>query len=170
MRQDVYAGGGAGAATSAGSPSERPLGPGVHGVPKAGWALGSYAWPGGPQARVLGRAGGGLGEGRPSPRGSASGSGGSAGDGSGSPMMIRQHGSQYIQARTAGLCPHRMHGLVIIRRPAWRLGPVGAGRRSDTPRRTEPASRRRPSTSDTATPGRRSPPPRGPRLTGRATW
>ena len=124
---------------------------------------------GGPQARVLGRAGGGLGD-RPSPRGSASGSGGSAGDGSGSPMMIRQHGSQYIQARTAGLCPHRMHGLVIIRRPAWRLGPVGAGRRSDTPRRTEPASRRRPSTSDTATPGRRSPPPRGPRLTGRATW
>ena len=72
--------------------------------------------------------------------------------------------------RAGGLCPHRMHGLVIIRRPAWRLGPVGAGRRNDTPRRTEPASRRRPSTSDTATPGRRSPPPRGPRLTGRATW
>jgi len=74
------------------------------------------------------------------------------------------------RAVRSGLCPHRMHGLVIIRRPAWRLGPVGAGRRSDTPRRTEPASRRRPSTSDTATPGRRSPPPRGPRLTGRATW
>ena len=54
-----------------------------------------------PLERVLGRAG----EGRPSPRGSASGSDGSAGDGSGSPMMIRQHVSHYIQARTAGLCP-----------------------------------------------------------------
>ena len=138
---------------------------GVHGVP-AGWALAQQAGHshavafGGPQARVLGRAGGGLGDA----------AFGSAGDGSGSPMLIRQHVSQYIQVRTAGLCPHRMHRLVIIRRPAWRLGPVGAGRRSDTPRRTEPASRRRPSTSDTATPGRRSPPPRGPRLTGRATW